>query len=321
MGLSSVARNIADLVLVLTVLASRRAATTHSFVLSPIRNPLSREYLTYTDLSIRQYSQMAESDVVDMPLLLISRLEQYGLGEDATAKLVLASQSPRRREILDMMLLQGRYTVETPPLDETKLQQELSSTGTTPVEYTRKLAEAKAFSLADRHRADGKSIDAVPILYLGSDTIVELDDRILEKPRDPEDAKCMLTMMSGRQHHVHTGVAVYRLLGQDINLVTSFTDTAAVTFANLSQKTIAAYIATGEPLDKAGMFICGEDSMSGRMIVRCLITFHGFALSHDELCIIRLNYRILWNSRCRWTTSDECYRRFLHSDGSSNAQD
>jgi len=197
---------------------------------------------------------MAESDV-DMPLLLISRLENYGLGEDAKAKLVLASQSPRRREILDMMLLQGRYKAETPPLDETKLQQELSSKGIMAVEYVRKLAEAKAFSLADRHRADGKTSEAVPTFYLGSDTIVELDNCILEKPRDPEDAKRMLTMMSGRRHQVHTGVALYRLLAEDITLVGSFTDTAVVTFASLSQKTINAYVATGEPLDKAGTFI------------------------------------------------------------------
>jgi predicted house-cleaning NTP pyrophosphatase (Maf/HAM1 superfamily) len=155
-----------------------------------------------------------------------------------------------------MMMLKGRYSVETPPLDETKLQQELSrSIVITSVEYTRKLAEAKAFSLADRHLADGTSSDTIPTFYLGSDTVVELDDRILEKPKDPEDAKRMLAMMSGRQHHVHTGVAVYRLLANEITLVASFTDTATVTFASLSEETIDDYVATGESLDKAGTFI------------------------------------------------------------------
>lgn len=196
----------------------------------------------------------------DTPLLLISRLDRYGSGQDAKAKLVLASQSPRRREILDMMMLQGRYTVETSPLDETTLQEELSgSVGITTTDYTRKLAEAKAYALAESHLALGKSSDTVPTFYLGSDTVVELDDRILEKPRDPEDAKRMLAMMSGRQHHVHTGVALYRLLDNQIALAASFTDSAVVMFASLSQETIDSYVATGEPLDKAGNVLVGDE--------------------------------------------------------------
>ena len=265
MVLNSATRYILDLVLLLTALTSFLAATAHGFVLSTIPNSVSREQHTYTNLSTQRCSGMAEPDV-DMPLLLISRLAHYGLGEEAKAKLVLVSQSPRRREILDMMLLHGRYTAETPPLDETKLQQDLSSTDIMAVEYTRKLAEAKAFSLAERHRADGKTNEAVPTIYLGSDTIVELDNCILEKPRDSEDAKRMLTMLSGRRHQVHTGVALYRLLGEDIALAASFTDTAVVTFASLSQKTIDAYVATGEPLDKAGMFITAK-SRSRQMII------------------------------------------------------
>jgi septum formation protein len=189
----------------------------------------------------------------DNPLLLVSLLDKIGLDESAKVRLVLASQSPRRKEILDMMMLKGKYAVETPPLDESKLQRELTEKGVTSAEYTCRLAEAKALALAECHLAEKKDArDDIPTFYLGSDTVVEIDEGILNKPKDPADAKRMLTLMSGRQHHVHTGVAVYRLQGSDVSLVSSFTDTASVTFCKLSPETIDAYVSTGEPLDKAG---------------------------------------------------------------------
>jgi len=241
-----------DLVFILSLLPSFLALTIPGFVPpSPVAFAIE-ERKSLVGVSTRCYEAMTGTEEC-APVLLISRLEQYSMGEDAKANLVLASQSPRRREILDMMNLKGRYSVETSPLDETEMQQELSrSIGMTPVEYTQKLAEAKAFSLADKHRTDGKSKKLIPTFYLGSDTIVELDDHVLEKPSNPEDAKRMLTMLSGRKHHVHTGVALYRLVAEDITLVASLTDTATVTFSGLSQETIDAYVATGEPLDKAG---------------------------------------------------------------------
>lgn len=193
-----------------------------------------------------------ESDE-DNPLLIVCRLDKIGLDHSAKTRLVLASQSPRRREILDMMMLKGKYTVKIPPLDESKVQRELAEDGVCPEVYTRKLAEAKAFALAEHDLAHNSTDEAkVPTFYLGSDTVVEIDDKILEKPKDPEEARQMLTLMSGRQHHVHTGVALYRLLENDISLISSFTDTATVTFCKLSSETIDAYVATGEPLDKAG---------------------------------------------------------------------
>lgn len=199
------------------------------------------------------------------PLLLVSLLEKIGLDDSAKVRLVLASQSPRRREILDMMMLKGKYLVETPPLDESKLQRELTDKGITSAEYTCKLAEAKALALAQFHLDEKKKEgNIIPTFYLGSDTVVELDEAILEKPKDPSHAKKMLALMSGRQHHVHTGVAVYRLQGKDISLVSSFTDTATVTFCNLSPETIDAYVATGEPLDKAGSY--GIQGVGGQLV-------------------------------------------------------
>ncbi|KAG7370901.1 Maf-like septum formation family protein [Nitzschia inconspicua] len=191
-------------------------------------------------------------------------------------RLVLASQSPRRREILDMMGLSNCYEVEPSPLDESQLQADLVQRQLSSKEYTLRLAEAKAQALAQAHTVDKKKTtkttnenndDAaadIPIFYLGSDTIVELDEKILEKPKDKADAKRMLTIMSGRQHHVHTGVALYRLYQQDIQLVGSFTDTATVTFCTLGENDIDAYIASGEPMDKAGSY--GIQGIGGQFV-------------------------------------------------------
>jgi len=180
-------------------------------------------------------------------------------------KLILASQSPRRREILDMMGLteSKEYLVETSPLDESKLQVELGREQLTSVEYTRRLAEAKAHALAEAHAADGTNTAIA--YYLGSDTIVELDESILEKPKDTQDAKRMLNLLSGRQHHVHTGVALYRLDGEnEIALVESFVDTARVTFTTLTGEDIDAYIISGEPMDKAGSY--GIQGIGGQFV-------------------------------------------------------
>jgi septum formation protein len=187
-------------------------------------------------------------------------------------QLVLASQSPRRREILDMMGLANFYKVEPSPLDESQLQTDLlqQRQSLSSKDYTRRLAEAKAEALALSHQEQQRSQyhkdddHNIPIFYLGSDTIVELDEHILEKPKDEEDAQRMLTMMSGRQHHVHTGVALYRLFHGDISLVESFTDTATVSFATLGRDDITAYVASGEPMDKAGSY--GIQGIGGQLV-------------------------------------------------------
>lgn len=170
-------------------------------------------------------------------------------------KLILASQSPRRREILEMMGLKGLFEATPSPLDETKLQKELVARNLSPPEYTRVLAEDKAKALAIT-RQNG--------LVLGSDTIVDLDGVILEKPRDASDAKRMLRMLSGVQHSVHTGVALYTVKEGSVELVRSFTETAKVQFATLSEVDIEAYVASGEPMDKAGAY--GIQGMGGQMV-------------------------------------------------------
>jgi septum formation protein len=91
----------------------------------------------------------------------------------------------------------------------------------------------------------------------------------LEKPRDTAEAKIMLTQLSDSEHTVHTGVAIYRVLpstflDQQVTLVTSFVDTANVRFAPLSSADIDAYIATGEPMDKAGSY--GIQGIGGQLV-------------------------------------------------------
>lgn len=208
---------------------------------------------------------MSSSTSTSSQLLVSLRDKLAGThyNKNALGKLILASQSPRRREILDMMGLANLYAVEPSPLDESKFQEELVAKQLSSKEYTCRLAEAKARALAVTH-AEESADDRIATFYLGSDTIVEIDEKILEKPKDEADAKRMLTRMSGRQHHVHTGVALYRLFQKDISLVGSFTDTATVTFAEMGEKDIDAYIASGEPMDKAGSY--GIQGIGGQFV-------------------------------------------------------
>ena len=191
---------------------------------------------------------------------MISVMDRIG----TSVNLVLASQSPRRREILDMMGLGGKYTVQPSPLDEESLQTELIALDLSSTDYTHRLAQAKAHCLAV---AQASSLTSTTF-YLGSDTIVELDDMVLEKPKSTDQAKEMLRKLSGRDHHVHTGVAIYKVepgsAEVTTTLVSSFVDTAQVTFTKLSDQDIEAYVQSGEPMDKAGSY--GIQGIGGQFV-------------------------------------------------------
>jgi septum formation protein len=147
-------------------------------------------------------------------------------------RIILASQSPRRRELL--VLIGITHEVMPADLDESVLPNEA------PTAHAERLARAKAEVIA------GRNTGAVVI---GSDTIVVLDGEILGKPRDHDDAAATLRRLSGRTHTVHTAVAVARN-GQLVSGVES----VEVTFRPLSDEQIETYIATGEPMDKAGAY-------------------------------------------------------------------
>jgi septum formation protein len=157
--------------------------------------------------------------------------------------LVLVSASPRRRDILT----QAGIAFETviPAADET------ISPDLPPARLAVELARDKAGSV----RQDGRRA------YLGGDTIVVYDRHILNKPQDADDAMRMLTFLSGKTHSVFTGLA---LCDSGRNLWHSGVEESRVTFNRLDEQTLARYIATGEPLDKAGAY--GIQGM-GRFLV------------------------------------------------------
>jgi septum formation protein len=142
-------------------------------------------------------------------------------------ELVLASQSPRRSELLRSAGIPFR--VQAAHIDETP------RLGEPPVAYVRRLAQEKAQAV------EGE-------LVLGADTVVVIDNQILGKPTDAEDAARMLGLLSGRDHEVITGIC---LRGRETHIAHEIT---SVRFSHLTQGEIGAYVATGEPMDKAGAY-------------------------------------------------------------------
>ena len=147
-------------------------------------------------------------------------------------RIVLASQSPRRRELLSLIGIP--HDVQPADLDESVLP------GEVPPDHAERLARSKAEAIALREPA---------AVVIGADTIVVLDGDILGKPRHANEAATMLRRLSGRTHTVYTAVAVAHR-GRTVSGVES----VEVTFRPLSARQIEAYIATGEPMDKAGAY-------------------------------------------------------------------
>ena len=146
--------------------------------------------------------------------------------------LVLASASPRRRQLL--ALLGIAHEVDPAGVEESPLP------GEAPETFAGRAARDKAAAVARRH--PGRPV-------LAADTVVTVDGAILGKPRDTAEAAAMLRTLSGRSHLVHTAAAL-ALGGRTASLV----DTAEVRFRELDERTIRWYVATGEPLDKAGAY-------------------------------------------------------------------
>jgi septum formation protein len=157
-------------------------------------------------------------------------------------KLVLASASPRRRELLAGLGL--AFEVRPADLDETPCP------GEAPRDYVLRLALGKAAARAQ----EGE-------LVLAADTIVVLDGELLGKPASPEDARRMLRKIAGREHTVYSGVALLETLGgraaetgELVARSAAAVETSGVVMADLSDGEIAWYAGTGEPLDKAGSY-------------------------------------------------------------------
>lgn len=162
-------------------------------------------------------------------------------------KLVLASTSPRRAEILRGANI--AFTVLSSAVDETPLP------GETPSDLVRRLAVAKAELVAAR--AVG------PAIVIAADTVVALEGAIFGKPRTSEDARQMLERLSGRTHSVITGVALIRLPDVERR---EFVEQTQVHFASLTDDEIVQYLSSGEPFDKAGSYAI--QGIGGRFIPR-----------------------------------------------------
>ncbi len=156
-------------------------------------------------------------------------------------KLILASGSPRRAEILTSV--GWAFTKDSPDIDETEFAGEL------PEDYVRRLAREKAEAVAQKYAG---------ALVLGADTTVVIDHQIIGKPVDLADAKRMLKMLSGNWHEVLTGVALVRVPGLKSQVPSPKTvvglQRTRVKFAEMSAEEIEFLAENGEPLDKAGAY-------------------------------------------------------------------
>ena len=146
--------------------------------------------------------------------------------------IVLASGSPRRRQLLDLIGLPHR--VRPAAIDE------IRQPGEEPAAFALRVARDKALGVAGHEHE-------LPVL--GADTVVEVAGQVLGKPTSPEDAMEMLRSLSGKVHHVHTGLALASGARYE-----ALVDTAAVRFLPLTEDTIRWYVDTGEPMDKAGAY-------------------------------------------------------------------
>ena len=188
-------------------------------------------------------------------------------------KFILASSSPRRRELL--LRLQTPFDIILPDVDESIIPPEGS-----PETYCTALAELKANDISQHYPNN---------LVIGSDTIVVLDNNIMGKPEDKAMAQNMLETLSGKTHHVYTGVC---LKWADKNIHHLFAEITMVTFRELSEADINHYIESCPPYDKAGSYgIQDWSAVFVKEIKGCYDNVVGFPISrfYEELKKLGIN--------------------------------
>lgn len=187
--------------------------------------------------------------------------------------LILASSSPRRRELLTQAGLD--FSVDAADIDERQQPAE------TPAKYVQRLAVEKAQTIWDRHK--DKAANGGPLLVLGADTTVVCDCEILGKPADEADARRMLERLAGRTHQVLTGIAVVSACG-----VVSEVEITQVFFDLIDEHELLRYLASGEPMDKAGAY--GIQGYAARWIPRiegCYFNVMGLPLARTMALIAK----------------------------------
>jgi len=205
--------------------------------------------------------------------------------------IVLASNSPRRRQLLS--LGNWKFTVAVSDVDETQ------QAGESPKDYVLRLAQAKALAVVEKTQGED-------VIIIGSDTTVVDADSILGKPTNGEDAARMLTQLRGHTHQVYTGVAFYRVHDGKILTELCVTD---VPMRAYSDDEIAAYVQTGDPLDKAGAYAIQHPNFQPVESMRgCYASVMGLPMCHVTRALRALDVHPSANvpTACRKLLSYEC---------------
>ena len=190
--------------------------------------------------------------------------------------LVLASGSPRRQAFLKDLGFE--FAVAVVDVDESPLAGEL------PIALARRLAQDKAQAAAMRLGDDGR-----PRLIIAADTVVALGDQIFGKPRDAADAADMLERLRGREHQVHSAVCVRATPNGNASTLVNST---AVRMRDYADEEIRAYVATGDPLDKAGAYAIQHPSFAPATSIKgCLTGVMGLPLG--DMCLLLAEYGVV----------------------------
>lgn len=159
-------------------------------------------------------------------------------------KIILASASPRRRELLEQIGLE--FEIKVSNVEE-------NSAAASPARLVEELSQQKAEAVLAELKQDGEDV-----LVIGADTVVAVDESILGKPADAKEAASMLRQLSGREHKVYTGVTLLwrpgAADGKHKVQAKTFHEATKVLFYPMTSEEISAYVSTGEPLDKAGAY-------------------------------------------------------------------
>jgi septum formation protein len=176
-------------------------------------------------------------------------------------RLILASTSPRRRQLLTLLGIP--FSTRSAAVDESQME------GESPTDLVVRVSRAKAYAIRDVRHDE---------LVVAADTIVVLDDQILGKPRDAGEAQAMLSQLRGRSHLVYTGISVWQPgTWRMVNELSS----SVVSMRDYSDVESEAYIASGDPLDKAGAYAIQHQGFAPvRHMEGCWLTVMGLPLCH-----------------------------------------
>lgn len=192
----------------------------------------------------------------------------------ANPTVVLASASPRRVELLHQLGIRFEQIVST--------AEEPAADGADPQAHVLESARLKAEAVAAQVHAARPAAASEAVLVIGADTVVCIDDQVLGKPSDPEDAARTLRRLAGREHTVCTGIA---LVGPGTERVQSACEVTRVRLSSMSDAAITAYVDSGEPLDKAGSYaIQGRGGRFVESVQGCYYTVVGLPLA--RLCTL-----------------------------------